>query len=105
MKKLISIFTIILFMWIGLPALGYLLKWFLPDTAIGEAIIGISSMMGTIFKQFVLDGLLQSAGLYILIAVVIAGLGFTISSKTENKIWLIVSLIGSLIAIITGSLI
>ena len=101
MKKLISIIAIVLFMWIGLPVLGYLLKWLLPDTAIGEVILGISSMMWPIFKQFELGDLLQSAGLYIVITVVIAGLGFTISRNTENRIWLIVSIVVSLFAILT----
>ena len=104
MKKLISIFAIILFMWIGLPALGYLLKWLFPDILIGEAIIGISSMMLTIFKQFELGDLLQSAGLYIAIAVIALGFGITITRKTENRIWMIVSLLTAVLAIMTGQI-
>ena len=104
MKKVISIFAIIMFMLIGLPALGYLLKWLLPDTAIGESVIGISSLMWSIFQQFELGDLLQSAGLYIAIAVVALGFGITMTRKTEKMIWMIVSLLTTVLAIMTGKI-
>lgn len=104
MKKLRNIVVVILFVAIGLPALGYLLKWLFPGTALGEAIIGISSIMWTIFKEFELGDMLQSVVLYIVIALALMAFGFTMIRKTESKVWIFVSLLMMIIAIITGDI-
>lgn len=53
-----------------------------------------------ILKNFFLEDTIKSVVLYIVIALIITGLGFGISTKTEKKIWSIVALIIDVIGLI-----
>ena len=92
-------------MFIGLPTIGSFLDWIYPGTGIGDIFRWFPSVFWILFKQFELEDTAKSLALYLIIAGVFIGLGFTVSRKTENNIWLLVSLIMTIVAIVTGNII
>lgn len=104
MNKSKALFITLIFVLVGLPVIGYVLNWIYPATGIGDFLIWFPSLFWTLFKEFELEDIAKSVILYLIIAGVLIGLGFNISKRTENKIWLFVSLIMTIVAIITGNI-
>ena len=104
MNKSKALFITLIFVLVGLPVIGYVLNWIYPATGIGDFLIWFPSLFWTLFKEFELEDIAKSVILYLIIAGVLIGLGFNISKRTENKIWLFVSLIMTMVAIITGNI-
>ena len=104
MNKSKALFITLIFVLVGLPVIGYVLNWIYPATGIGDFLIWFPSLFWTLFKEFELEDIAKSVILYLIIAGVLIGLGFNISKRTENKIWLSVSLIMTIVAIITGNI-
>lgn len=65
-----------------------------------EPFLLLLTMAWQIIKAFFLEDIVKAIALYLVIAGIIAALGFTISAKTENKIWGIVSVLLDIITLI-----
>ena len=102
MDKIVGFLIVLAFIFLGLPLIGIGLNWFLPGTEIKEVFFFFPKMFWMIFKQFFLEDTLNSYGLYIVIAIVLTCAGVYISKKTEKMIWLFISLIMAIVALITG---
>lgn len=105
LNKIKEILITLAFVFLGIPAICYIALLFNPDNKLAEAVIGILSIIWSVFKQFELHDLLRDVGLFLIIVGILTGFGVHISGRTEAKIWAIVSLIGGIIALATGNMI
>lgn len=76
---------------VGVIVVCFIFSMFVPE--LREPFLFILNTVWLIVKNFFLEDAVKSIVLYIVIALIITGIGFGISAKVENKIWLVVSLI------------
>lgn len=83
---------------VGVIVVYFIFSMFIPE--LREPFLFLLNAEWLIVKNFFLEDAIKSVVLYIVIALIITGLGFGISTKTEKKIWSIVALIIDVIGLI-----
>lgn len=84
---------------VGKIAACLILCFFVPF--LREPMLIVWDATWQVFKLFFLDDTIKHIIIYIIIAAFVGALGYGISSKTENKIWVIASMTVDIIGIIS----
>ncbi len=105
MNRIKEILITLAFVFLGIPAMCYIVLFFNPDNKLAEAVIGLLSLIWVFFKELELQDLLRDIGIFFIIAGILIGFGVHISRRLEARVWAIVSLISGIIALATGNMI
>ena len=105
MRHIFSFIILLLFMFCGLPLMGIALELFIPNLGFKEFFLFIPRTIWKIFKEYQLASMLETHGIYLIVALILNCLGIYISKKTENRIYEIVILFVSIIGLASGSIV
>ena len=87
MEKIKDVFFAI----VGVISICFFISLFIPQ--LREVFLMLGNFFWTLFKSQILDKVIKSVVFYIVIAVLLLGVGVGISAKTEKKIWAFIAIL------------
>lgn len=84
------------------PLIGAIINIWIPGMK--EMSLFFVKMFIQIFVQFELQDTVLNIVIYAILAFILSSAGFYISSRTDNNLWVISSLLVSIIGLLSGSL-
>lgn len=102
MNRVKNFIIVLIFVLVGIPAIGCLLNMAVPG--LGEIFAFFGNMLWQLIKEYVLVDKLQMYGLYIVMLIALNCIGIYLSRKQENALYEIITLVLSFVGIATGNI-